>query len=164
MQAQKEEQPDAGGCTHASERMVRRRLVWVHYCIPIGCEAWFSPLILDLFKLVLLSLGSKKGVLCPTGCELKNTILKQERNVRPTVTQLKTDVDDLNRNTNSIYKYVNGLSDELRERQKVTDGKSQACLSPAKHHTFPLSHLTETFVQRDEQLSNNNFAHLIVKM
>lgn len=74
-------------------------------------------------------------MLCPNGCELKNTILKQERNVKPTVTQLKGEVDDLSRNTNSIYKYVNGLSDELRERQKVTDGTSRAKTVPVQLNT-----------------------------
>ncbi|XP_041926752.1 fibrinogen beta chain [Alosa sapidissima] len=69
--------------------------------------------------------SERMGVLCPNGCELKNTILKQERNVKPTVNELKRGVEELNRDTNSIYKYVNGLSDELRERQRVTDGNGQ---------------------------------------
>ncbi|XP_028837900.1 fibrinogen beta chain [Denticeps clupeoides] len=70
--------------------------------------------------------GSEQmGVLCPNGCELKTTILKQERNVRPKVADLKRKVDDLDRSSNSIYRYVSGLSNELRERQRVTDGNGQ---------------------------------------
>ncbi|XP_036407312.1 fibrinogen beta chain [Megalops cyprinoides] len=65
-------------------------------------------------------LSEQLGVLCPTGCELKMTILKQERTVKPAVAALKRDVDDLSRSSNSIYRYVNGLSSALRERQRVS--------------------------------------------
>ncbi|KAI1883684.1 hypothetical protein AGOR_G00234090 [Albula goreensis] len=78
----KEVQPDAGGCTHLSERM---------------------------------------GVLCPTGCELKSTILKQERNVKTAVSKLKDDVSELSQSSNTIYRYVDGLSNAFRERQRVSN-------------------------------------------
>jgi len=77
---EKEIQPDAGGCTHASEQM---------------------------------------GVLCPTGCELKTAMVKQERNVRQSVTELNTQVEDLSRSTHNVYNYVDSMSDALRERQRV---------------------------------------------
>uniref|UniRef100_A0A667ZDF1 Fibrinogen beta chain n=1 Tax=Myripristis murdjan TaxID=586833 RepID=A0A667ZDF1_9TELE len=73
---EKEEQPEAGGCTHASEQM---------------------------------------GVLCPTGCELKTALVKQERNVKG----LKSQVNDLSRSTNNVYNYVDHMSNSLRERQRV---------------------------------------------
>ncbi|XP_035281988.1 fibrinogen beta chain [Anguilla anguilla] len=79
---QKEEQPDAGGCTHLSEKM---------------------------------------GVMCPTGCELKSVILKQEKSVKAAVTKLKEDVNDLSKSSNTIYRYVDGLSNALRERQRVSE-------------------------------------------
>ncbi|MGU1914735.1 hypothetical protein ACSESZ_29435, partial [Pseudomonas aeruginosa] len=60
---EKEEQPEAGGCTHASEEM---------------------------------------GVLCPTGCELKTALLKQERNVKISINELKPQVDDLSRASNNV--------------------------------------------------------------
>ncbi|KAI4891312.1 hypothetical protein NFI96_033521 [Prochilodus magdalenae] len=82
----KEEQPDRGGCTHASETM---------------------------------------GVLCPTGCELKASLLKQERNVKPTVIQLKKEVDALSQTSNSVYRYVTDLTAEVTERQKISDGNGQ---------------------------------------
>ncbi|KAF7650352.1 hypothetical protein LDENG_00127220 [Lucifuga dentata] len=77
---EKEEQPEAGGCTHASEQM---------------------------------------GVLCPTGCELKTTLLKQEKNVKSSIGELRTQVDDLSRSSNNIYNHVNSMSVSLRERQRV---------------------------------------------
>ncbi|XP_019898879.2 fibrinogen beta chain isoform X1 [Esox lucius] len=79
---EKQEQPDAGGCTHASEEM---------------------------------------GELCPTGCELKSAIVKQERNVKGEVSKLQKDVDDLSRSANTIYNYVDGMSNALRERQLVSN-------------------------------------------
>ncbi|GLD53762.1 fibrinogen beta chain [Lates japonicus] len=83
---EKEEQPDAGGCTHASEEM---------------------------------------GVLCPTGCELKTTLVKQERNVKTTIKELKPQVDDLTRSSNNIYNYINGISNSLRERQRIITANSR---------------------------------------
>ncbi|KAJ8008506.1 hypothetical protein DPEC_G00105590 [Dallia pectoralis] len=78
----KTEQPDAGGCTHASKRM---------------------------------------GELCPTGCELRTAMLKQERNVKVEVNKLQKDVDTLSRSSNDIYNYVDGMSNALRERQLVSN-------------------------------------------
>lgn len=74
------EQPEAGGCTHASQEL---------------------------------------GVLCPNGCELKTTLLKQERNVRVSVNELKPQVDDLLRSSNNIHHYVYSMSSSLRERQSI---------------------------------------------
>ncbi|KAK6291662.1 hypothetical protein J4Q44_G00374470, partial [Coregonus suidteri] len=82
MEQEKDEQPEAGGCTHASEQM---------------------------------------GVLCPTGCELKTAMLKQERNVKEEVRKMQKDVDDLSRSTNNVYNYVDGMSTALRERQLVSN-------------------------------------------
>ncbi|XP_078137883.1 fibrinogen beta chain [Centroberyx gerrardi] len=83
---EKEEQPEAGGCTHASEQM---------------------------------------GVLCPTGCELKTTLIKQERNVKQSVNELRSQVDDLSRSSNNIYNYVDSMSNSLRERQRIVNGNNR---------------------------------------
>lgn len=64
-----------------------------------------------------------QGVLCPTGCELKTTLLKQERDVKPTVAQLKKDVESLSQTSNSVYRYVEELSSEVTERQRINNGK-----------------------------------------
>ncbi|XP_017292491.1 fibrinogen beta chain [Kryptolebias marmoratus] len=83
---EKVEQPEAGGCTHASEAM---------------------------------------GVLCPTGCELKTMMVKQERNVKMAINQLKPDVQELSSSTNNVYNYVHSMSNSLRERQRVFTGNSR---------------------------------------
>ncbi|XP_038163194.1 fibrinogen beta chain [Cyprinodon tularosa] len=85
-EAEKEVQPDAGGCTHASEAM---------------------------------------GVLCPTGCELKSALQKQERNVKTTISDLKPQIEELTRSSNNVYTYVTSISSSLRERQRVTSNNNQ---------------------------------------
>uniref|UniRef100_A0A4W4FLR8 Fibrinogen beta chain n=2 Tax=Electrophorus electricus TaxID=8005 RepID=A0A4W4FLR8_ELEEL len=85
-QEEPEEQPDSGGCTHASESM---------------------------------------GVLCPTGCELKVALQKQERSVKPTVAQLKKDVESLSHTSNSVFRYVVDMTAEVTERQRISSGNDQ---------------------------------------
>ncbi|KAM7376902.1 hypothetical protein PAMA_013601 [Pampus argenteus] len=77
---EKKVQPDAGGCTHASEEM---------------------------------------GVLCPDGCELKTMLQKQEQSVKTRISELKPEVEELSRSTNTMYTYVNSMSTSLRERQRI---------------------------------------------
>ncbi|MEQ2207626.1 hypothetical protein XENOCAPTIV_015868, partial [Xenoophorus captivus] len=64
------------------------------------------------------------GVLCPTGCELKNSLQKQERNVKSIIVELRPQIDDLSRSSNNVYNYVNGISSSLRERQLVFNSKA----------------------------------------
>lgn len=65
-----------------------------------------------------------QGVLCPTGCELKTALQKQEKYVVPTVTQLKGEVDSLSQTSNTVYRYVNDLTSEVTERLRINDGKA----------------------------------------
>lgn len=60
--------------------------------------------------------------MCPTGCELKKSLVKQERNVRPTVDQLKRAVDDLYQSSNNVYGYVTDMTTEVAQRQRVSQG------------------------------------------
>ncbi|XP_053199637.1 fibrinogen beta chain [Scomber japonicus] len=83
---EKVEQPEAGGCTHASEEM---------------------------------------GVLCPTGCELKTALLKQERSVKSSISTLKPQVAELTRSTNDIHDYVTRMSVSVRERQRIIGDNSR---------------------------------------
>ncbi|RVE60786.1 hypothetical protein OJAV_G00185020 [Oryzias javanicus] len=66
--------------------------------------------------------SEEMGVLCPTGCELKTTLTKQEKNVKIVINELKPELDELSQSSNQIFDYVNGMSNSLRERQRlVTD-------------------------------------------
>lgn len=59
------------------------------------------------------------GVICPNGCELKMMLQKQEKNIKSSVNELLPQVDDLSRSSNNIHKYINSMSNSLRERQRV---------------------------------------------
>jgi len=64
--------------------------------------------------------GSEElGLLCPSGCDLKVMLLKQERNIKTSINDLKPQVDDLSHSSNDIYNYVGSMSSSLRERQRI---------------------------------------------
>uniref|UniRef100_A0A1A8IXJ0 Fibrinogen beta chain n=2 Tax=Nothobranchius kuhntae TaxID=321403 RepID=A0A1A8IXJ0_NOTKU len=65
--------------------------------------------------------AEEMGVLCPTGCELKTALLKQERNVRSSINQIKPEIDELSRSSNTIFNYIHSMSNSLRERQRVSN-------------------------------------------
>ncbi|KAM3857482.1 fibrinogen beta chain-like [Diretmus argenteus] len=69
--------------------------------------------------------SEQMGILCPTGCELKTTLVKQERNVKQAMADLKPQVDDLSRSTNNVYNYVDSMSNALRERQLVINDNNR---------------------------------------
>ncbi|KAH0616046.1 hypothetical protein JD844_026841 [Phrynosoma platyrhinos] len=58
------------------------------------------------------------GILCPTGCELRTELLKQEKSVKPTVQDLTEKVKKLEQSSSSIYSYTNLLDERLAKRQK----------------------------------------------
>ncbi|NXV72448.1 FIBB protein, partial [Atlantisia rogersi] len=58
------------------------------------------------------------GVLCPTGCELQSTLIKQEKNVKPVVRDLKDKVNRLSETSTTFYEYVTVLDDKLVKTQK----------------------------------------------
>uniref|UniRef100_A0A8C3XYH7 Fibrinogen beta chain n=1 Tax=Catharus ustulatus TaxID=91951 RepID=A0A8C3XYH7_CATUS len=58
------------------------------------------------------------GVLCPTGCELRTTLLKQEKTVKTVINDLKVKVDTLSESSSTFYEYVTILEDKLVKRQK----------------------------------------------
>ncbi|TRY84900.1 hypothetical protein DNTS_002020 [Danionella cerebrum] len=96
-------------------------------------------------------MSEKMGLLCPTGCELKKTILKQERNVKQTVEQLKKSVEDLTQSSNSIHGYIQDMTVEITERQRVSEGNgllaSQYTDSLETQHAYIKETVDITFPQ-----------------
>ncbi|ROL45478.1 Fibrinogen beta chain [Anabarilius grahami] len=86
-----------------------------------------------------------------SGCELKKSLLKQERNVKPTVDQLKRSVDELTQSTNSIYGYVLDMTAEVAQRQRVSEGNGllvgQYTDSLEDQHSFIKDAVDVTFPQ-----------------
>ncbi|XP_040038459.2 fibrinogen beta chain isoform X2 [Gasterosteus aculeatus] len=72
--------------------------------------------------------AEEMGVLCPSGCELKTMLLKQERNVKTGINELKPRVEDLSQASNSVYTYVTSMSTSLRERQRVVNGNNRVVI------------------------------------
>ncbi|XP_068961175.1 fibrinogen beta chain isoform X6 [Petaurus breviceps papuanus] len=58
------------------------------------------------------------GVLCPTGCMLQDTLVKQERTVKASVKDLGSEVDSFSDRTSSSLQYVGILKDLWGKRQK----------------------------------------------
>lgn len=63
-----------------------------------------------------------KGVLCPTGCELQTTLLKQEKSMKPVVHDLKDKVSKLSETSTTFYEYVTLLDGKLEQQQKQRKG------------------------------------------
>ncbi|XP_075054584.1 fibrinogen beta chain [Mixophyes fleayi] len=61
------------------------------------------------------------GVLCPNGCELRTTLLKQEKNVKDSLVIIDPAVKSLSLKSNNIYKYASVLGDKVKERQLLNE-------------------------------------------
>lgn len=47
--------------------------------------------------------------------------------VTQSINELKPQVDDLSRSSNTVFRYVTGMSNSLRERQRVSNGEKEKC-------------------------------------
>lgn len=63
-----------------------------------------------------------EGVLCPTGCELQTTLLKQEKTVKPVLRDLKDRVAKFSDTSTTMYQYVNMIDNKLVKTQKQRKG------------------------------------------
>uniref|UniRef100_H3AFV0 Fibrinogen beta chain n=2 Tax=Latimeria chalumnae TaxID=7897 RepID=H3AFV0_LATCH len=61
------------------------------------------------------------GVLCPTGCELRTSLLKQERSNKATIDDLERNVRTLRDSSMNMYDLAMYLDDRRRERQRYSD-------------------------------------------
>ncbi|KAM5309385.1 fibrinogen beta chain [Glossophaga mutica] len=58
------------------------------------------------------------GVLCPTGCELQETLVKQERPIRSSVNELNNNMESISQTSYTNYEYMNVLKDMWKKWQK----------------------------------------------
>ncbi|XP_061619990.1 fibrinogen beta chain [Phyllopteryx taeniolatus] len=63
--------------------------------------------------------AGKLGVLCPTGCELKTALLKQEKSTTTSIKGLTPLVDELSRSSNVVYNFATEMSSSLTQRQRI---------------------------------------------
>ncbi|KAM4709089.1 fibrinogen beta chain [Discoglossus pictus] len=59
------------------------------------------------------------GVMCPTGCELRTELLKQEKSVQGSVNDVRDKIETLATSSNNIYKYASLLDRTVKERKKL---------------------------------------------
>ncbi|NP_001369691.1 fibrinogen beta chain isoform 6 preproprotein [Homo sapiens] len=58
------------------------------------------------------------GVLCPTGCQLQEALLQQERPIRNSVDELNNNVEAVSQTSSSSFQYMYLLKDLWQKRQK----------------------------------------------
>ncbi|XP_058405761.1 fibrinogen beta chain isoform X6 [Diceros bicornis minor] len=58
------------------------------------------------------------GVLCPTGCQLQDTLVKQEKPIRNSVNELNNDVESVSQTSSNTFQYITVLKDIWKKRQK----------------------------------------------
>ncbi|XP_029467964.1 fibrinogen beta chain-like [Rhinatrema bivittatum] len=80
------------------------------------------------------------GTLCPTGCELQKTLVKQEKSVKTSLKELTGNVDKLSVSSSYMYNYVNVLDKAVKERQKQIKENSNVASEYTteldQHYTF----------------------------
>lgn len=64
-----------------------------------------------------------QGVLCPTGCQLQETLVRQERPVRDQVNELNNNVESVSQTSSTTFHYVSLLKDVWEKRQKQARGR-----------------------------------------
>uniref|UniRef100_A0A5G2R564 Fibrinogen beta chain n=1 Tax=Sus scrofa TaxID=9823 RepID=A0A5G2R564_PIG len=58
------------------------------------------------------------GVLCPTGCQLQDTLLKQERPIKTSIEELNSNIDSVSQSSSSTFQYMTLLKRLWKDRQK----------------------------------------------
>uniref|UniRef100_A0A8C2RFU8 Fibrinogen beta chain n=1 Tax=Capra hircus TaxID=9925 RepID=A0A8C2RFU8_CAPHI len=65
------------------------------------------------------------GVLCPTGCQLQDTLVKQERPIRKSVEDLHNNVESVSQTSSSTFEYITQLKNIWKQRQnQVKDNEN----------------------------------------
>lgn len=62
-------------------------------------------------------------MLCPTGCQLQETLVKQERPVRNRVNELSNDVDSLAQTSSVSFRQVTILREMWEKQQEQVKGR-----------------------------------------
>ncbi|XP_054967926.1 fibrinogen beta chain isoform X7 [Pan paniscus] len=80
------------------------------------------------------------GVLCPTGCQLQEALLQQERPIRNSVDELNNNVEAVSQTSSSSFQYIYLLKDLWQKRKKqVKDNENvvnEYSLELEKHQLY----------------------------
>ena len=64
-------------------------------------------------------------MLCPTGCQLQDTLVKQERPIRKSVEDLHNNVESVSQTSSSTFEYITQLKNIWKQRH----GNSLTCFT-----------------------------------
>ncbi|XP_071470965.1 fibrinogen beta chain isoform X2 [Marmota flaviventris] len=65
------------------------------------------------------------GVLCPTGCQLQDTLLNQEKPIKNSIAELNNNVESVSQTSSSTFQYMTLLKDMWKKRQaQVKDNEN----------------------------------------
>lgn len=62
-------------------------------------------------------------MLCPTGCQLQDTLVKQERPIRKSVEDLHNNVESVSQTSSSTFEYITQLKNIWKQRQNQVKGR-----------------------------------------
>ncbi|KAM5194326.1 fibrinogen beta chain [Mantella aurantiaca] len=88
------------------------------------------------------------GTLCPTGCELRSAVLKQEKTVKDALTLVRPKVESLSHLSTNIYKYASLLGDKVKERMQTNEDNANV----VNEYSIDLE---EQYTYIKENLDNN---------
>ncbi|XP_061239900.1 fibrinogen beta chain [Bos javanicus] len=88
------------------------------------------------------------GVLCPTGCKLQDTLVRQERPIRKSIEDLRKTVDSVSRTSSSTFQYITLLKNMWKGRQNQVQDNENVVNEYS-------SHLEKHQLYIDETVKNN---------
>lgn len=68
----------------------------------------------------------ERGVLCPTGCQLQEDLLRLEKPIKNKVKELRNTMDEVSESSSTTYQYVTLLKDMWQKRQKQAKDNENA--------------------------------------
>uniref|UniRef100_A0A8B9XYZ4 Fibrinogen beta chain n=1 Tax=Bos mutus grunniens TaxID=30521 RepID=A0A8B9XYZ4_BOSMU len=88
------------------------------------------------------------GVLCPTGCKLQDTLVRQERPIRKSIEDLRNTVESVSRTSSSTFQYITLLKNMWKGRQNQVQDNENVVNEYS-------SHLEKHQLYIDETVKNN---------
>lgn len=63
-----------------------------------------------------------QGVLCPTGCELRQTLLNHERPIKNSIAELNSNINSVSETSSVTFQYLTLLKDMWKKKQAQVKG------------------------------------------
>lgn len=63
-----------------------------------------------------------QGVLCPTGCQLQQTLINQEKPIKASVAELNGNIQSVSETSSTTFQYLTLLKDMWKKKQAQAKG------------------------------------------